>query len=255
MAELENNKDLMSVLWSGADILRSKMDANEYKNYLLGIVFYKYLSDSFLIKAYDLIYDEKPETLKIALDAYKEAVEDESGEELKEEIRSEFHYVIEPELTYTSFAQAANDNSFNREQLQKAFNNIEQSDEIFADLFHTHPVSPLFPLLENAFLPERIRTDLIQGVSNRRHCPYTFMLPLKTPFVKSFRRSGSSSHRASLPKCPPFFFNGELGSRSVANADFLVVLRAVLPKNREAKRKHTFCISGFCRKIPRKSRH
>ena len=27
VAELENNKDLMSVLWSGADILRSKMDA------------------------------------------------------------------------------------------------------------------------------------------------------------------------------------------------------------------------------------
>lgn len=44
------------------------MDANEYKDYLLGIVFYKYLSDSFLIKVYDLIYDEKPETLKIALD-------------------------------------------------------------------------------------------------------------------------------------------------------------------------------------------
>ena len=42
VAELENNKDLMSVLWSGADVLRSKMDANEYKNYLLGIVFYKY---------------------------------------------------------------------------------------------------------------------------------------------------------------------------------------------------------------------
>ena len=47
MAEIENSKDLISVLWSGADILRSKMDANEYKDYLLGIVFYKYLSDSF----------------------------------------------------------------------------------------------------------------------------------------------------------------------------------------------------------------
>ena len=58
MAEVENSKDLISVLWSGADILRSKMDANEYKDYLLGIVFYKYLSDSFLIKVYDLIYDE-----------------------------------------------------------------------------------------------------------------------------------------------------------------------------------------------------
>lgn len=135
MAELENSKDLISVLWSGADILRSKMDANEYKDYLLGIVFYKYLSDSFLIKVYDLIYDERPKTLKIALDAYKEALEDESAQELKEQIKSECHYVIEPELTYTCFADAARNNSFNREQLQKAFNNIEQSDALFADLF------------------------------------------------------------------------------------------------------------------------
>lgn len=135
MAELENSKDLISVLWSGADILRSKMDANEYKDYLLGIVFYKYLSDSFLIKVYDLIYDEKPETLKNALEAYIEALADESAEELKEQIKAEFHYVIEPELTYTCFAEAARNNAFNRESLQKAFNNIEQSDPLFADLF------------------------------------------------------------------------------------------------------------------------
>ena len=135
MAELENSKDLISVLWSGADILRSKMDANEYKDYLLGIIFYKYLSDSFLIKVYDLLYDEKPETLKEALEAYKEALEDESAEELKEQIIQECHYVMEPELTYTYFAETAKNNSFNREQLQKGFNNIEQSDAIFADLF------------------------------------------------------------------------------------------------------------------------
>ena len=72
MAETENSKDLISVLWSGADILRSKMDANEYKDYLLGIVFYKYLSDSFLIKVYDMICDGKPGTLKEALDVYSE---------------------------------------------------------------------------------------------------------------------------------------------------------------------------------------
>jgi len=135
MAELENSKDLISVLWSGADILRSKMDANEYKDYLLGIVFYKYLSDSFLIKAYDLIYDEKPESLKSALDAYKEALADDTAEELKDQIKSGCHYLIEPELTYTCFAEAARNNAFNREQLQKAFNNIEQSDSQFADLF------------------------------------------------------------------------------------------------------------------------
>lgn len=135
MAEVENSKDLISVLWSGADILRSKMDANEYKNYLLGIVFYKYLSDAFLIKVYDLLYDERPETMKAALDAYIEALEDESAEELKEELKDECHYIIEPDLTYTSFADAAKNNAFNREQLQKGFNNIEQSDLIFADLF------------------------------------------------------------------------------------------------------------------------
>jgi type I restriction enzyme M protein len=111
------------------------MDANEYKDYLLGIVFYKYLSDSFLIKVYDLVYDEKPESLKAAIDAYREVLEDESAEELKEQIKAECHYVIEPEMTYTSFAEAARNNAFNREQLQKAFNNIEQSDPIFADLF------------------------------------------------------------------------------------------------------------------------
>lgn len=116
MAELENSRDLISVLWSGADILRSKMDANEYKDYLLGIVFYKYLSDSFLIKVYDLLYDEKPETLKAALEAYKEALKDESAEELKEQMKAECHYVIEPELTYICFADAARNNSFNRER-------------------------------------------------------------------------------------------------------------------------------------------
>lgn len=131
----DSRKELEAVLWAGADVLRSKMDANEYKDYLLGIVFYKYLSDSFLIKVYDLIYDEKPESLKQALDAYREALDDDSAEELIEEIKSACHYVIEPDLTYTCFAEAARSNAFNREQLQKAFNNIEQSDPIFADLF------------------------------------------------------------------------------------------------------------------------
>ena len=55
-----------------------------------------------MIKVYDLIYDEKPQTLKEALQTYKEALQDESAEELKEQIQSECHYVIEPELTYTS---------------------------------------------------------------------------------------------------------------------------------------------------------
>ena len=30
---MADNKDLLNVLWSGADVLRGKMDANEYKTY------------------------------------------------------------------------------------------------------------------------------------------------------------------------------------------------------------------------------
>ena len=55
---MTEGKDLLQVLWSGADVLRGKIDANEYKTYLLGLVFYKYLSDSYLSKAYDLLNDE-----------------------------------------------------------------------------------------------------------------------------------------------------------------------------------------------------
>ena len=52
---MAESKDLLQVLWSGADVLRGKMNANEYKIYLLGLIFYKYLSDSYLAKAYDLL--------------------------------------------------------------------------------------------------------------------------------------------------------------------------------------------------------
>ena len=60
---MTEGKDLLQVLWSGADVLRGKIDANEYKTYLLGLVFYKYLSDSYLSKAYDLLNDEIPDDL------------------------------------------------------------------------------------------------------------------------------------------------------------------------------------------------
>ncbi len=156
------------MLWGGADILRSKMDANEYKDYLLGIVFYKYLSDTFLIKVYDLIYDEKPQTLKDALEAYREALEEESAEELKEQIKAEFHYVIEPDLTYTCFADAARNNYFNREQLQKAFNNAEQIgslsealEEIEAEL---HQKCREIPYAENILEIRGIGENILAGI-------------------------------------------------------------------------------------------
>ena len=126
---MAEGKDLLQVLWSGADVLRGKMDANEYKTYLLGLVFYKYLSDSYLSKVYDLLNDAKPESLEEAQTAYEEIMESEDAEELLEELKESLHYTLDPDMTYVSILKEEKNNAFNLEQLKAAFNRIEESDE------------------------------------------------------------------------------------------------------------------------------
>jgi len=41
----EQKRLLEKQLWSMANTLRGKMNADEYKNYILGFIFYKYLSE------------------------------------------------------------------------------------------------------------------------------------------------------------------------------------------------------------------
>ncbi len=132
---MAEGKDLLQVLWNGADVLRGKMDANEYKTYLLGLVFYKYLSDSYLAKIYDLIKDENPDSLEEAQRVYEDAMRSNDAEELLSEIKKSKHYTLDPDMTYISMLNAAKNKSFNREKLQAAFNRIEESDELFNGLF------------------------------------------------------------------------------------------------------------------------
>ncbi len=41
-------KDFKAVLWAAADKLRAQMDAAEYKHLVLGLIFLKYISDTFV---------------------------------------------------------------------------------------------------------------------------------------------------------------------------------------------------------------
>lgn len=132
---MAESKDLLQVLWSGADVLRGKMDANEYKTYLLGLVFFKYLSDSYLSKVYDLLNDKKPDDLNEAQEAYEEVMESDDAEALMDELRESLHYTLDPDMTYVSILNDARNNAFNREKLQAAFNRIQESDELFNGLF------------------------------------------------------------------------------------------------------------------------
>jgi len=132
---MAESKDLLAVLWSGADVLRGKMDANEYKTYLLGLIFYKYLSDSYLAKVYDLINDETTDDLEEAQSLYEEVFESEDAKDLLEELKTTLHYTLNPDMTYISILHDIKNNAFHREKLQAAFNRIEESDKLFNDLF------------------------------------------------------------------------------------------------------------------------
>ena len=131
----DGRKELETVLWAGADVLRSKMDANEYKDYLLSFVFYKYLSDTFLVKVYDLLNDCEPDSIEQAQREYEDAYEDEDAEDLLADLKDSCRYVIKPGLTFFALAEKAEKNVFTREELKSAFNEIETSDKIFENLF------------------------------------------------------------------------------------------------------------------------
>ena len=54
----EEYQELEKTLWDAADKLRSNMDAAEYKHVVLGLIFLKYISDSFT-RVYDKLKQEK----------------------------------------------------------------------------------------------------------------------------------------------------------------------------------------------------
>ena len=72
------SEELNQALWNAADVMRGSMSADEYKNYLLGLVFYKYLSDRQLYAVVDNLLDREPASLDEAQDIYAAA---EGGED------------------------------------------------------------------------------------------------------------------------------------------------------------------------------
>lgn len=131
----QNSKTLYSALWACADILRSKMDANEYKNYLLGMVFYKYLSDNLLNYAVELL-EEKAENLTEAQAIYTAAYNDpDVKDDLISALYDQFSYVLKPELTFTKLIADVHSSQFQLEDLAQGFRDIEQSNTAFNNLF------------------------------------------------------------------------------------------------------------------------
>lgn len=129
---------LNSKLFSAADSLRSKMDASEYKDYLLGLIFYKYLSDNLLEKVVELA-DETPEeynTQEKQTALYRGLLADEDvRDDLIETLVDTQGHHIEPDYLFNVLAEQAKENTFQLNDLNKAFINLSTSYDQFSGLF------------------------------------------------------------------------------------------------------------------------
>ena len=97
-------EQLNKSLWAGADDMRKSMSADDYKDYLLGLVFFKNLSDEILYEVVDLVENRKPESLEEAQKIFERYYLSEDKDLLEEEIRKKFGCFIKPESTIMSQA-------------------------------------------------------------------------------------------------------------------------------------------------------
>lgn len=123
----DNNKQqLEQQLWNIANTLRGKMNADEFRDYILGFIFYKYLSEKMLIYANKVLAEDKIIYTEIKEDTQKgqdilDAVKDEALDKLG--------YFLKPSELFTKIAQrgSSNKNSFILDDLQRILTSIQTS--------------------------------------------------------------------------------------------------------------------------------
>ncbi len=118
-------KLLEQQLWNIANELRGKMGADEFRDYILGFIFYKYLSEKQHLFANKLLETEKVKNYALVTDeADLEAIKDDSLIQLG--------YFLRPDELFSAIAKKGNANTetesnFILEDLNRILNNIEQS--------------------------------------------------------------------------------------------------------------------------------
>ena len=126
--------ELHSKLWTMANDLRGNMNAEEFKNYILGVLFYRFLSDK--------LEKEINSMLEIDGLTYEEAWEDEEyREDIKEEVLEDLGYIIEPKYLFSNMIELIKNNEFDVEVLATALTLFNESimgtknQEAFENLF------------------------------------------------------------------------------------------------------------------------
>lgn len=122
-------QDVSSQLWSMANELRGTMDASEYRNYILGFMFYRYLSEKQEKYLIDNDIFDQVEGRSIN-DLYRQ---DAVGDDLKdylEDISGALGYAIAPEDTWTTLMEKIHDSKANAEDFQNIFDHFEENAQL-----------------------------------------------------------------------------------------------------------------------------
>jgi len=114
--------NLETKLWAVADELRGNMDANEFKNYILGFIFYRFLSEKQEAYLNSELSEDKT--------TFEKAYDDEDlQEDLKEASVEELGYFIQPMYLYKNIVEKCKVNDFIINDLGNAFNEITNSSQ------------------------------------------------------------------------------------------------------------------------------
>ncbi|WP_282074015.1 type I restriction-modification system subunit M [Polaribacter atrinae] len=157
----DHKKQLEQQLWNIANTLRGKMNADEFRDYILGFIFYKYLAEKMEIYANKILKEGGDTFLFSEIDENTETGK-EYIEAIKEESLEKLGYFLKPSELFSAVSKRGNHNedekesdavaedttetyntkdNFILEDLQKILNNIQNStmgtdsEEDFEDLF------------------------------------------------------------------------------------------------------------------------
>ena len=124
-----NKQQLANKIWESANKMRSKIEANEYKDYILGFIFYKFLSDKEVKYLKSIGFDD---------DTMEQVTED--AGELVENVQKNIGYFISYENLFSTWLSIGSDfNVSNVRDALSAFSRLIDAShkKVFDKIFDT----------------------------------------------------------------------------------------------------------------------
>jgi type I restriction enzyme M protein len=152
-----NKQQLAAKIWESANRMRSKIEANEYKDYILGFIFYKYLSDK---EEHWLLAREYTK------EDIKEYVNEEDDETVRNAQRSLGYFIAYKDMFSTWISMESDFSVDNVRTALSSFSRLisESHKKVFDGIFNTLETG-LSKLGENTRSQTKAVSDLIQLIN------------------------------------------------------------------------------------------